>query len=353
MKRYSQNANPHLTRQLDDLVRTAGGDTNDLSGKLVREMIHTAMKLSGDGADTGELKLISRSLKELRYALKIFRPYRGVRKVSIFGSARTPEDHVDYHTAAEFSRRMAQCGWMAITGAGGGIMQAGQSGAGRQASFGVAIRLPFEIVTNQYIAGDSKLAVFRYFFTRKLMFASQAHALVLFPGGFGTMDECFEIATLIQTGKAPLVPILMIDPPGRSFWKNWDRYVRDNLLADGMISADDLNLFQITNSVDQAVSHILNFYRNYHSQRYVRDELVLRLHRPLTDIQIQQLNTDFSPLITESQIRPSGPLETEQTHLSLPRLRLAFNRRDYGLLRLLINRINEYDAQNHAIADTS
>ena len=210
---------PQLTQQLNELVRGAGGDPDQLAGKLVREMMHTATKMIADGADNGELKLTSRSLKELRYAMKVFRAYRGVRKVSVFGSARTAEDHPDYLAAEAFSRQMAQHGWMVITGAGGGIMRAGHGGAGREASFGVAIRLPFEITTNEFIEGDPKLVVFRYFFTRKLMFVSQSDAVVLLPGGFGTMDECFETITLIQTGKAVMVPVVMIDPPGRTYWE--------------------------------------------------------------------------------------------------------------------------------------
>jgi len=345
--RSLSNVNPQLVERFNDLVRDSGGDPDKLVGKLVREMIHTATKMIGDGSDTGELKLTSRSLKELRYAMKVFRPYQGVRKVTVFGSARTAEDHPDYQAAESFSRQMAQSGWMVITGAGGGIMRAGHGGAGRKASFGVAIRLPFEVTANEYIQGDPKLVVFRYFFTRKLIFVSQADAVVLLPGGFGTLDECFETITLIQTGKAPPVPVVMIDPPGRSYWAAWDRYVRENLLADGLIGPDDVNLYTVVRSAEEAAQHVLRFYRNYHSQRYVHDDLIIRMRRPLTFEQIQTMNEQFATLIAEGQISPSGALKSEKEHLELPRLRFVFNRRNYGLLRLLIDRINDFDAMNH------
>ena len=347
MNRINRDWERNLIERFDDLVREVGGDPDTVSGKLVREMVHTSIKLLRDGADTGELKLTSRSLKELRYAMKVFRDYRDVRKVSIFGSARTAEDHPNYQAAVTFSQKMAQNGWMVITGGGGGIMRAGHGGAGRRASFGVAIRLPFETTANEFIAGDPKLIVFRYFFTRKLMFASQAGAVALFPGGFGTQDECFEILTLIQTGKSPIVPVVMIDPPGSSYWKNWDRYVRNELLPNELINAEDLNLYQIVAVVDDAVDHIQHFYRNYHSQRFVRDDLVIRLNRTLTEAQIEAINNDFADLVAEGRIDQSDPDRSERRHLELPRLRFFFTRRKYGRLRLLIDRINDFDAENH------
>ena len=352
MNRPSTQSDRELIAQFDQLVRNAGGEPGELSGKLVREIMHTAVKLIRDQADTGELKLISRSLKELRYAMRVFRDYPDVRKVSIFGSARTDPGHRDYAAAEAFGRQMAQHGWMIITGAGGGIMRAAQGGAGRDRSFGVAIRLPFETTANEFIEGDHKLIVFRYFFTRKLMFASQAHAVALLPGGFGTQDEGYEILTLIQTGKTPIVPVVMIDPPGSpgsppsEYWQNWDRHLRSDLLGNGMIGADDLNLYYVTDDPDAAADHIMNFYRNYHSMRFVRDELVIRMHRPLTGAQVDALNDEFADLLVEGRIMPCGALSSERRHLDLPRLRFAFVRRAYGRLRLLIDRINEYDAQH-------
>jgi len=282
------------------------------------------------------------SKKELRYAMKVFRGYRETRKISIFGSARTPAEHPDYQAAVEFSRRISESGWMVITGAGDGIMRAGHEGPGRAGSFGVAIRLPFETTANEIIAGDEKLITFRYFFTRKLMFVAHSHAVALFPGGFGTHDEGFEVLTLIQTGKAPVVPVVMLDAPGGHYWRDWHEYVRRQLLATRMIGPEDLNLYYVTDDPQQAVDHIVQFYRNYHSQRYVGDHLALRIQQPLADTQLDALNSEFSDLIEEGKIEQSGPLEGEKAYPDLPRLSFIFNRRGYGRLRLLIDRINGF-----------
>ena len=321
MDRPSSHSDQNWSQRFADIVRDVGADPKQLSGKLACQMMDTAVKLLGDGADEGELKLTSRSLRELRYALKVFRQYRHQRKISIFGSARTSEGHGDYETALALSRKMAQFGWMVITGAGGGIMRAGHGGAGRQASFGVAIRLPFETTANEFIEGDRKLIVFRYFFTRKLMFVSQAHAVALFPGGFGTQDEGFETLVLIQTGKAPLVPVVMVDAPGGTYWSNWDRFVREDLLKRGLIDRNDLNLYCITDDVDRATKEILQFYRNYHSQRFVGEDLVIRMQRPLVQAQINALNDRFSDLVADGKIQQCGALKAERQYPDMPRLR--------------------------------
>lgn len=345
--RRNPDRDAELIRALDRVIAEAGADPESGPGMRVRDLMHTAVKLIRDGADLGELKLMSRSIKELRYAMKVFRQYEAARKVSIFGSARTDEDDATYQAAEQFSQHMAQAGWMVITGAGDGIMRAGHGGAGRERSFGVAIRLPFETNANEVIAGDPKLVTFRYFFTRKLMFMWQAHAVVLFPGGFGTHDEGFEALTLMQTGKAPLAPIVMVDAKGGTYWREWHDYVQRQLLAPGMISAEDLNLYHLTDDPTEAVRHILAFYRNYHSQRFVQDTLVLRLLRPLTEAQVEKLNDEFAPLVAKGRIDQGGPLGHEDEHLELPRLRFEFTKRSYGLLRLMIDRINEYDTENH------
>ena len=348
MEQAPRKLDQELSDRFDRLLRQLGTEPDALSAKLTRQMIHTAVKLLRDGADTGELKLISRSLKELRYALKVFRDYRDAPKVAIFGSARTAEDHVDYLAAVELSRQMAQRGWMIITGAGDGIMRAGHGGAGRDSSFGVAIRLPFETTANEYIQGDPKLIVFRYFFTRKLIFVSQAHAVVLFPGGFGTQDECFETLTLIQTGKAPIVPVVMLNPPGSSYWQRWDRFVQGELLGNGLIDESDRHLYTICANVQEAAGHILAFYGNYHSQRFVRDELVIRMHRTLQPRQVDRLNEEFADLVATGRIEQGGPLAAEREHPALARLRFVFTRRHIGRLRLLIDRINALDRDNRA-----
>jgi uncharacterized protein (TIGR00730 family) len=340
-----------MIASMDTLIAESGGDATTSRGKLIREVMHTALKLVRDGSSVGEVKLISRSLKELRYALKVFRPYRDTPKISIFGSARTPVDHPDYEAAVAFAQRMAEAGWMVITGAGDGIMRAGHGGAGKAASFGVAIRLPFETNANDYIVGDPKLITFRYFFTRKLMFMWESAAVCLLPGGFGTQDEGFEALTLIQTGKAPLVPIVLIEPPTRdgqpgSYWKNWENFVVDSLLDNGWISPEDRNLYFITDDVEAAARHVLDFYRNYHSQRFVRDDLVLRLRRPITEDQLASLNEEFADLVEAGSMQQGGPLNGETEHLELPRLWFHHTKHGYGRLRAMIDQINQFDLEN-------
>ena len=335
---------------MDQLIREAGGDPETGVGMRVRDMIHTSLKLLTDGADDGEVKLLSRSFKELRYALKVFRPYQEARKLTIFGSARTPPGHPDYEAALEFSRQMAALGWMVITGAGDGIMRAGHGGAGKDKSFGVAIRLPFETNANEYIVGDPKLITFRYFFTRKLMFIWQAHAVALFPGGFGTQDEGFEALTLVQTGKAPMMPIVLVDRPGGDYWRQWDVYVRKQLLDQKLISPEDLNLYLVTDQPQAAVDYVQRFYRNYHSQRFAQDTLILRMQRPVTDAQLDALNTEFKDLVKDGRITQARH-DADREHPDLARLQFVSTKRAYGRLRLLIDRINGYDIENHPHVD--
>ena len=313
-------------------------------GDLVGEVIENAMKLLRDQTNRGDIKLINKSLKEIRYALKIFAPYRDVRKVSIFGSARTPETHPDYIQCEQFAKRIANEGWMVITGAGGGIMAAGHGGAGAEPSFGLAIRLPFEQATNIHIAKDKKLINFKYFFTRKLMFVRSSNALALFPGGFGTMDEGFEVLTLIQTGKAVPMPIVMIEHPDGNYWKGWQRYVKDHLLKMGLISEEDLHLYKITHDIDEAVHEISHFYSNYHSVRVVRNDLAMRLQRRPTPEQLEHIQQRFGHLCISGTFRLSGPLPVEADEPALDdltRLVFHYNRRDAGELRLLINYLND------------
>jgi uncharacterized protein (TIGR00730 family) len=313
-------------------------------GDMVAEIIETALKLLRDQTNRADIKLINKSLKELRYALKVFAPYRDTRKVSIFGSARTPETHEDYKTAVKFSKAMAAKGWMIITGAGGGIMAAGHGGAGADPSFGLAIRLPFEQQTNVHIANDPKLINFKYFFTRKLMFVRSSHAVALFPGGFGTMDEGFEVLTLVQTGKSVPMPIVFVDHPGGDFWRSWQRMVEKQLLARGLISEHDLRLYKVTDDIDAAVNEVLRFYSNYHSVRYIKDELVIRLHRKPTDEQLAEINRLFADIKSSGEFKVSGPLPAERDEPSLAnlyRLCFHFNKRDHGRLRELIDYLND------------
>lgn len=334
-------ADPEVTDSIRHLIAVVGGDAESFAGRLIADLIETSLKLIPDGHDTGQLKLMTRALKEMRYAYRVFNRYRGTRKISIFGSARTPDDHPDYLAAREFSAAMARQNWMSITGAGDGIMKAGHEGPRREASFGLSIRLPFETTANTVIEGDSKLINFRYFFTRKLMFMSHSDAVAVFPGGFGTQDELFEALTLVQTGKSNMIPIVLIEGQGRSYWRDWDGYVRANLEANGWIGPPDPGLYHMAGSVEEAVDHVTRFYRLYHSSRYVREQLVIRLQRQISKECLYALNDEFSDLVTSGRIEATGPLPPEEDHLELPRIVFRHNRRGYGRLRMLIDRINQ------------
>jgi hypothetical protein len=280
----------------------------------------------------------------MRHAYRVFNKYRGIRKITIFGSARTPPEHPDYLAARIFSEGIAQHGWMVITGAGLGIMKAGHEGPtrGREAAFGLSIRLPFETTANPVIEGDSKLITFRYFFTRKLMFMTHADAVTVFPGGFGTQDELFESLTLVQTGKSNIVPIVMLEGEGGDYWTSWSEYIHKSLLANGFISPEDPGIYHIASDADDAIEHILRFYRVYHSSRYVGPMLVLRLTQSLTEEQVETLNAEFSSLVKSGRIEQTGPLEGEKDHLELPRLAFEHARGQYGKLRAMIDRVNGF-----------
>jgi uncharacterized protein (TIGR00730 family) len=311
--------------------------------QLVQQIRETADKLLRDGATRGDVKLLSTALKELRYSFKVFTPYRHLRKVTIFGSARLPATHPAYAQAVAFSKRIAQAGWMVVTGAASGIMEAGHVGAGRENSIGVNILLPFEQEANPIIRGDLKLMHLKYFFTRKLLFVKESDAIALFPGGFGTQDECWEALTLVQTGKSHLFPIVMVDEPGGDYWTRWQRYVTEELLGRGLISPTDTALYKVTDSVDEAVEEVLTFYRVYHSMRYVGDDLVLRLQHPLSEALLERIREEFAEIVVAGTFEQTAalPAEANETHLAnLPRLRFRFDRRNLGRLRLLIDRIN-------------
>jgi uncharacterized protein (TIGR00730 family) len=334
---------PAISGPVDALITQAGGDPNDSDSRFIREMILASLKLLQDGRDRGELKLMASTMKELRHAFRVFARYPLVRKISIFGSARTPEDHPDYKSAVEFSSLMARRDWAVITGAGDGIMKAGHVGPGRESSFGLAIRLPFETTANTVIAGDSKLITFRYFFTRKLMFVSQANAVAVFPGGFGTMDETFEVLTLIQTGKSSMIPVVLLEGKDGTYWQRWKELVKGALLDGEFVSDDDLNLLYIASSPADAADHVQRFYRNFHSSRYVRDDFVIRLRQRVRDEAVSRLNDEFSELVREGKIVQRDALPEEEDHLELPRIVFTHTRWHYGMVRKLIDRINELE----------
>ena len=311
--------------------------------ELAAEILHAALRLVKDSPGRADSKLVLRTLKELRYGFKVFRPYQGQRKISIFGSARTPAGDPDYQLAAEFGRRVAHAGYMVITGAGGGIMEAGHQGAGQENSFGVAIKLPFEQTTNSVIAGDEKLAHFRYFFSRKLMLLKETHAIALFPGGFGTHDEAFEVLTLISTGRTNPLPIVLLEHPHGNYWKKWEEFIRVNLLDRGFISPEDMALWTVARDVDDAIEHIQRFYSNYHSMRFQKDDVILRVAKVPDPQHLARLSSDFADLL-----RPGGTFriagaEIEAAGAPVPelaRLAFPFNRRAPGRLRMLIDRLN-------------
>src|ERR1041385_7782714 len=333
-------ADLELKRRIQELIEYKGGGYNQ---ENVADIIESALKLLTDVKDTGDVRVIQTAIRELRYAFRLFAPYADRRKVTIFGSARTQPNKLEYKQAVEFGRKAAEAGFMIITGAGGGIMQAGHEGAGPENSFGVNIRLPWEQAANPVIREDKKLITFKYFFTRKLIFVRHSDAIALFPGGFGTMDEGYEALTLMQTGKSQLMPLVLIDRPGGTYWKTWDKHVREHLLRDQLISPDDLYLYQITDDTEQAVRMITRFYRNFHSVRFVKDLFVIRLKHAPTETAIQAMNEDFSDINVGPPIKRIDPtpeeLEDDDT-VDLPRIGFGFNRRDYGRLRQLIDVLN-------------
>ena len=342
MKKLYTTGRPELDRLISELIEQAGGSAEQ---DLLQQMMVTIIHLLEERVERGELKIINSTLKELRYAIKVFTPYRGIRKVTIFGSARTPKASPQYRQAKEFSREMVRRGWMVITGGATGIMSAGNEGAGRAKSCGMNVRLPFEQEANPVMAEDPKLINFKYFFTRKLTFLKESDATVLFPGGYGTHDEGFETLTLVQTGKTEPRPIVCIDTPGSNYWKLWREFVEKELLESGMIDAEDLDLVDFTQDAKRAVEIVTGFYRNFHSLRFVGDDLVIRMHRPLSIKQSERLNRDFRNIIRRGRIHPvERPLPEEENEPSthrLARLVFDFNRKDFSLLRKLINTVNQ------------
>jgi uncharacterized protein (TIGR00730 family) len=295
-----------------------------------------------------DLKLFNRSMNEFRYAARTFAPYRNVRKVCVFGSARTAPTEPEFQASLEFSRKMVEHGYMIITGGGDGIMGAAQKGAGAEKSFGLNIRLPFEQKANEVIHGDPKLINFNYFFTRKLNFVKEAHAIALFPGGFGTMDEGFEVLTLMQTGKARIFPLVLVDKADGTYWKTWVAFLQDHLLRQGLISPDDFNLFRVAPNVDAAVEEILKFYTNYRSYRWVGNRMVIRMNQRLTSGALDKMNEQFAEMVELGNIVQGSALPEEANEPELaqfPRLILQPHRRNFGRMRLLLDAVNAAETE--------
>lgn len=340
---------PEVDKLIHALVDEAGCEN---SCELIEQLVMTVLKMAWDKITPADLKLFNRSLNEFRYAARTFAAYRGIRKVSVFGSARTAPTEPEAVAAEEFARKLVAEGYMVITGGGDGIMGAAQRGAGAQQSFGLNIRLPFEQRANETIDRDPKLINFNYFFTRKLNFVKESHAIVLFPGGFGTMDEGFEVLTLIQTGKARIIPLILVDKPGGTYWKTWLRFLKDHLLRLKLISPDDFNLFHAAPSVDAAIEEITHFYRNYRSYRWVGNRMVIRIKQRLTDAAMAKLNDEFADVIETGQIVQGTALPEEANEPELaryPRLVLQPHRRNFGRMRLLLDAINDAELDPNAV----
>lgn len=331
---------PEINRLIDDLLTTASIQTDR---RLIAELIRDAIKLGSDSTSTLNLKIASAAISEMREAFAMFAPFSEQKKVTIFGSARTTKDDPVYKQTEAVAAKLAKSGWMVVTGAGPGIMEAGMSGAGREMSIGVSIRLPFETSANSIIAGDEKFVAMRYFFTRKLMLVKESQAFICVPGGFGTLDEMFELLTLAQTGKGNPVPIVVLDLPNDPFWEDLDAFIKQTLLPRKLVSPQDLALYRICSSVDDAVSEITNFYSVYHSMRFVGKRLVLRLNKQVSDQKLLELNSEFAEICVDSRIERIKTTKVEiddSDNVDLPRLAFHFARRDFGRLRQLIDAIN-------------
>ena len=337
-----------LRKQVEELLALSDSDPQ---AAILKELLGSVLRLNTARLDMLDLKIIHRSLKEMRYAFRVFKPYRHRRKVSIYGSARLPADTPLYDLAKRVAMLLSQQSFMVITGAGDGIMRAANEGAGRENSFGVNILLPFEQEANPSIVDDPKLITFKYFFTRKLFFARESHASAVFPGGFGTHDECFEILTLLQTGKNNPHPVVMVDVPGGTYWRKWQRFIQEDMVATKLISPEDLHLFRIVDSAEAAVAEIVGFYRNYHSCRFVKGKLVLRVQHPLAPTQVDELNEQLGHLYPGGKVeqRSALPEEADEPEfLALPRLVVPYDRRSAGNLRQLIDMINALPATEAA-----
>ncbi len=342
MKLSFAKTNHEIDRAIDELLGNVGGIHHP---KMVREMIIAALKAGQENDYLADLKMLDTTMKEMRYTNKVFAPYRHRKKVTIFGSARTTPDEPIYQKCVRFSRRLAELGYMIITGGGGGIMEAGNEGAGSENSFAANIRLPFEQVPNRVMLKNPRLITYRYFFNRKVAFVKESSAIAVFPGGFGTLDEAMEVFTLIQTGKTSPKPLVLIDDES-GYWDKLLEFIKDAMLVRGLISAEDFAIFTITRSEDEAIRVIEEFYRNYHSLRFVNGTLVIRLNKQLHREAIELLETEFPDLRRAgTEIMLSGPLPEEADEpdlLQLPRITLQFNRLHYGLLMAFIRRINTF-----------
>ncbi len=338
-KTVSTTGNPAIDEMVRKLVAEMGGEKPN---ELIEEFLITGLKMARDQTTVADLKMLNRAVKEMRWASRVFAPYRMERKISVFGSARTKEHDGEFIAAEEFGRKMRERGWMVITGGGDGIMGAAHRGAGRERSFGLNIKLPFEQSANDTIDGDKKLVNFNYFFTRKLNFVKESHAIALFPGGFGTMDEGFEALTLMQTGKARIFPLVLVDKPGGSYWSTVMSFLHNHLLRLGLISEDDFNFLKLC-TVDEAVEHVLQFYSNFHSYRWLGPRVIVRVQRPLSDAKLAEMNKEFADVLAVGTFTNSASFPEEHGEpeiADLPRLIFQPHKRNFARFRSIIDSIN-------------
>ncbi|HUF54273.1 MAG TPA: LOG family protein [Dehalococcoidia bacterium] len=341
-RRPYSTGDPELDEKIHALASEYAAGQNE---GLVQEMMITAIRLVRDEAERGEIKLTNAALKEFAYSFKVFKKWRTHRKISIFGSARTTPEEPVYGFTRDFAKAMAEANWMVITGAGPGIMAAGHEGAGAEKSFGASIRLPLESEPNMYIQGNTKLINYKYFFTRKVTFIKESDAFALMPGGFGTMDEAFELLTLMQTGKSDLHPVVLLEEPGSEFWGRWLDFMREQLLGRRLIDEEDLDLICHARTIEEAVAEVTRFYANYQSQRYVEGKLVIRLLRLPPEERIDSMQEAFADILGPAGIEPAEPTPREVAdgdELACKRLAVDFRQNNFGRLRQLLNALNDY-----------
>ncbi|MEO8364102.1 MAG: TIGR00730 family Rossman fold protein [Ilumatobacteraceae bacterium] len=338
----NEPATTGIDEQLDSLIKASGITRG---APLIKDVMRTALRLGQDDLSTLDLKIANSALREMREAFQMFTPYVDRKKVTIFGSARSTKDDPVYRQTEQVAARMAEEDWMVVTGAGPGIMEAGMAGAGRDRSIGVSIRLPFETSANPIIAGDDKHVSMKYFFTRKLMLVKESHAFIYMPGGFGTLDEMFELLTLAQTGKSTPAPIVLLDLPHDHFWHQLDQFITDQLVTRKLVSDSDRAFYHLSSNVEDAVREICDFYANYESMRQVGRYLVIRHRFPITDDQLGELNEGFAHLLSEGLIERTEALPSEvadNDSLGSERLRFRFIRNDFSELRRFINLLNSF-----------
>jgi uncharacterized protein (TIGR00730 family) len=338
----ARTGDPEIDAAISSLIGALGVEADQ---DIFTELFTSIARLARDGADRGDLKIVNGAVREMRSSFGAFRPFRADRKASVFGSARTRPDEPAFHQAVELGRALADAGWMVITGGGPGIMNAAVSGAGRDCSFAVTIRLPFEPTAASTLVDDDHLVRFRYFFTRKLTFMKESSAYVVFPGGFGTLDETFELLTLVQTGKESPAPIVLVDPPGETYWQTWLRFIDHELVQAGLVSPDDLRLVHLTSSVEEAVAYIVDFYRTYHSTRYVEGRLVIRLDHEIGEDAVATLNDEFADIVAGGRIERCEPFQAEledDDAVDLPRIVFTFDQHHFARLHQLVRRLSDF-----------